>query len=203
MIAVEHLERELDEPLSADDRADALCSLGEMLGDLGDAKAVDALTEAVALLRVLGDDGELCATLSSLAEQELRRANAVDAARHQREALRFATEAAMPQLIACAFILAARLAEPAGADEMALRLHALADAMLEEIGFTLVPSDQALSDEVLERIRLRFGEERYGALTISGRQLDLQTAIGLAEEIFERTIERAGDSSNGSPSAVR
>ena len=108
----------------------------------------------------------------------------------------------MPQLIACAFILAARLAEPGGADEMALRLHTLADAMLEEIGFTLVPSDQALSDEVLERIRLRFGEERYGALTISGRQLDLQTAIGLAEEIFE-TIERAGDSSNGSPSAVR
>ena len=152
----------LDEPLTV--RAipaeghNLVPALTSFVGRAADIDDIRRLARAGHVVTVVGPGGMgktrlvVWATLASLAEQELRRANAVDAARHQREALRFATEAAMPQLIAGAFILAARLAEPAGSDEAALRLHALADAMLEEIGFTLFPSDQALSDEVLERI---------------------------------------------------
>ncbi len=186
--AADHLRRELDEPQSPADRANILGTLGEVLGDLGDPGNIDALTEAVALDRQLGDDGGLCGDLSSLAEQELRRGDTVNAARHQREGLRLAAELATPVPTASAFIIAARLAEPTGFGEAALRLHAAADVLLEEVGFSLLPSDQALSDEMRSRLLVQFGQERDDSLTAAGRQLDLHAAMELAEEVFERTI---------------
>jgi predicted ATPase/class 3 adenylate cyclase len=187
-LAAQHLADELDEPLSVRDRADVMATRGEVLGDLGDPEGVDELTEAVALNRVLGDGAGLAGVLSSLAEQELRRGDVVNAARHQREALHLAAELALPMPIACAYIIAARLAEPAGFVETALRLHGKADAMLEEIGFALFPSDQALSDGMRERIRLQLGRERCDELTSSGRELGLHPAIELADEVFAETI---------------
>jgi hypothetical protein len=188
-LAVDHLRGELDEPLSVHDQVEVLGTLGEVLGELGDPGGVDALSDAVALSRALGGDAGLCGVLSSLAEQELRRGDAASAARHQREGLHLAAELGIPMPIACALVIAARLAEPAGWDETALRLHGKADAILEEIGFSLFPSDQALSDAMRARIRLRLDQERYDAATSSGRDLALDGAIELADEVFARVID--------------
>jgi tetratricopeptide (TPR) repeat protein len=188
-LAAEHLKAELEEPLSARDRADVLSSLGEVLGELGDPESVAALSEAAALSRELDDDAGLCGVLSSLAEHELRRGDTASAARHQLEALHLAAELAIPMPIACAFIIAARLAEGAGFAETALRLHAKADAMLEEADFVLFPTDQALSDGMWARIRLQLDEEHYEVATSSGKDLALHRAIELADEVFARTIE--------------
>jgi hypothetical protein len=58
--------------------------------------------------------------------------------------------------------------------------------ILEEAGWVLVPSHQALSDAMRDRIRLELGQERYDNLTGSGRELGLQAAIELADEVFAR-----------------
>jgi predicted ATPase len=187
-LAADQLPSELDEPLAVLDRSDVLSTLGEVLGDLGDPGAVDPLTEAVGLLRTLDDEAALTGVLSSLAEHELRRGDVSSAARHQREALHLAAELAAPTPIACAFILAARLAEPAGFPETALRLHAAADVLLEDVGFALFPPDQALSDEMRERTRRQLGQERYDTLTRSGRELSLHAAVELADEVLAQTI---------------
>jgi hypothetical protein len=186
--AAEGLRRELDEPLSVEERANVLSNLGEVLGELHDPGAIEVLSECLALSRTVGDDGGVGAALASLAEHELRRGDTSSAARHQLEALHLAAEMAIPVLIANSFILGARLAEPVGLGETALRLHAAADVMLAEAGFGLVPSDQALSGAMRERVRLQLGDERYDESTSSGRQLELHAAIELAEDVFATTI---------------
>jgi predicted ATPase/class 3 adenylate cyclase len=185
----EDLRRELDEPLSNFDRGAVLSSLGEVLGELGAPGAIDVLAQSAELSRQLGDDGALCASLSSLAEHELRRGATSSAARHQLEALRLGAEMATPILVAISFILAARMAEPAGSPDAAVRLHAIADVMLAEAGFTLMPSDQALSDAMYERARLALGDERYEAECAAGCELTLPQAIELAESVFTLVIE--------------
>jgi len=138
-LAVDHLRAELEQVATGMDRADILSNLGEALGELGDPECVAALAECVGISRQLGDHGGLCAALASLAEHELRRGDVADAAAHQLECLRLAAELATPVAIANSFILAARIAEPMGSGEAALTLHALADVMLAEAGFALMP----------------------------------------------------------------
>lgn len=185
----DRLRRELDQPMPRWDRSSLLTNLGEVLGELGDRGAIAALAESAELSRSLGDDGGVCGSLSSLAEHELRQGNAADAARHQLEALRIGAEMATPVIIANSFILAARMAEPAGSPGAALRLHAVADLLLAEAGFSLFPSDQALSDAMRERARLELGNERYAAESAAGRELALPAAIELAEVVFTSLLD--------------
>jgi predicted ATPase/class 3 adenylate cyclase len=187
--AADHLRRELDELLSVSERADILVNLGEVLGDLGDPGAIDVLARSAEASRDLGDDGALCGTLASLAEHELRQGATTNAARHQLEALRLAAEMATPIVIACSFILAARMAEPSGSPDAAVRLHAIADVQLAEAGFALLSSDQALSDAMYERARLALGDVRYEAECAAGRELALPQAIELAETVFTNLID--------------
>ena len=63
--------------------------------------------------------------------------------------------------------------------------------MLEEAGFALMPSDQALSDEMHERLRGELGEEQCAAVITAGRQLDLPAAMELAEHVFADAMKRA------------
>ena len=49
--------------------------------------------------------------------------------------MRLGAELGIPLLTACGTILAAGMAQPRGLDAIAVRLHAAADVMLEEIGF--------------------------------------------------------------------
>jgi len=189
-LAVDHLRSELEQVATGMDRADILSNLGEALGELGDPECVAALAECVGISRQLGDHGGLCASLGSLAEHELRRGDVANAAAHQLECLRLAAELATPVAIANSFILAARIAEPMGSGDAALALHALADVMLDEAGFALMPSDQALSDEMHERLRGELGEEQCAAVIAAGRQLDLHAAMELAEHVFADAMKR-------------
>ena len=165
-----------------------------MLGDLGDAGTIDALTEAVALIRELGDDGELSATLSSLAEHELRRNDVSAAARHQRESLHLAAELAMPQVIAGCSIIAARLrrARRIRRDRTPSPTQ-WRTACSRKIWLRPLPvgsSTERLSQMREPRLRLRLGPERYDILTNEGRQLELHDATALAENVFDLAIAR-------------
>ena len=195
--AVADLRRELAEPVNAEDRSALLSNLGEVLGELGDPGALDALAESAQLARDIGDDGGLSGSLSSLAEHELRRGDTSNAARHQLEALRIGAEMATPVVIANSFILAARMAEPAGSPEAALRLHSVADVLLAEAGFSLFPSDQALSDAMHRRVRMALGDARYDAESAAGRDLALPQALELAETVFTPASSRHECASRG------
>ena len=138
----------------------------------------------VHLTRTLDDDALLCVALSSLAEHDLRGGDTAAAARHQRESLHLAAELAIPIPIACALIIAARLAEQKGVDETAVRLQAAADDMLDEAGFELLPSDRALSDDMLSRARERLDGGRFATLTREGQELSLHRRIELADDVL-------------------
>ncbi len=185
-VAADHLRTELEEELTDLDRVDILVTLGEVQGERGQADAVAVLTEAVDLLRQGVPDGVLAAALGSLAEHELRAGAEAVAARHQQEAMYLAAELSAPIILGSAFVLAARLAEPFGLVETAIRLHGAGDVLYEDAGFELVTGDQALSDALRTRVLAQLGPERVGALTQEGRALDRQDAIALAEEVFGR-----------------
>jgi hypothetical protein len=93
---------------------------------------------------------------------------------------------AFPGLLGRAFVIAARLAERLGVEDAAIRLHGAAEVLYEEVGFVLLPSDQALSDAMRARVRQRLGAERVDALTREGRALDRDAAMALADEVFGR-----------------
>ncbi len=180
-----HLRADLDLPISPFDRADALFSLGEVLGQLGHPDTRDILGEVVTFLRASGDDGSLCAALSSLAEHDLRSGDVVAAAHHQRESLHLAADLGWPTATAFGLILAARMAAQLGTDDDAVRLHAAADPLLEEAGFSLLPTDQALSDAMRDEVRGRIGDERYDHLDQEGRRSSLHDSIETAERTFD------------------
>jgi hypothetical protein len=184
--AAEHLRAELTADLADVDRADTLLSLGEVEGERGEADAVAVLGQAVELLRRSPPDGVLAAALSSLAEHDLRADDDVAAARDQQESMYLAAELALPGLLGSAFVIAARLAERLGVEDAAIRLHGAAEVLYEEVGFVLLPSDQALSDAMRARVRQRLGAERVDALTREGRALDRDAAMALADEVFGR-----------------
>jgi hypothetical protein len=88
------------------------------------------------------------------------------------------------ELTAFSFILAARIAAGFGHHQTAVRLHAAADPMLGDVGFRLLPQDQALSDEMRSRARDHLGPDRYETLVEEGRQLSRLQALELAEDVF-------------------
>ena len=75
-------------------------------------------------------------------------------------------------------------------DESAVRLHAAADLIPEEVGFELWPSDRALSDEMRTQALTHLGADRYTALDQEGRNLDAQRAIQLADQLLEQAAAR-------------
>jgi len=54
-----------------------------------------------------------------------------------------------------------------------------------------MPSEQALSDEMHERLRGGLGAEQCAAAIAAGRQLDLHAAMELAEQVFADAMTRA------------
>ena len=148
------------------------------------------MREVVELARTLEDDGLLCTALAELAEQDLRRGDSRAAAMHQRESLQLAAELGAGVVTAFAFILAARIAAGFGHHQTAVRLHAVADPMLGDIGFKLLPQDQALSDEMHRQAQDQLGPDRFAALVQEGRQLSRLQALELAEDVFAMATSR-------------
>ena len=179
------LEKELMEPLNPVDRADTLITLSLVMSEMGDPATIDVSREVVELARTLEDEGLLCNALSDLAEYDLRRGDSRAAATHQREALQLAAELGGGVATAFSFIVAARIAAGFGDLQTAVQLHAVADPMLGDAGFNLLPQDQALSDEMRSRAEDHLGPERYATLVQEGRDLSRLQAVELAEEVFD------------------
>ena len=109
------------------------------------------------------------------------------AARHQKEAMRLSTELEVPIVTGFALVLAARIAQPAGLDAAAVRLHAAADILFEELAFRLLPDDQALSDTVLAAARTNLGDA-FDAEVVAGRALARPEVVAEADAVFDAAM---------------
>jgi hypothetical protein len=70
--------------------------------------------------------------------------------------------------------------------EVAVRLTAKAEALLEETGLALYPTDRQLAQHLQAAARARLGAARCSAAYLAGRALDLDAAIAIADGVLER-----------------
>lgn len=186
-LAEQELRTDLARPLPADRRAILLVEMGLVSLTQGAATTREYLAEAAVLAEQIGDVVTRMDVLSSLAEIELRDGDTAVAARHQQEAMHLSAELDVRRFTGLALVLAARMAQPAGFDAVAVRLHAAADALFEEVDFKLLPGDRALSDAVLVAARTNLGDA-FDAEVSAGRALALADVIAAADEVFELAI---------------
>ena len=185
------LQAELAEPLTLPERAASLIELAMVRQDMGDSSTRELLREATSISVDL-DDAVGCAfALNNLAEHDLRAGDFADAAVHQMEAMRLSAELGLSLVTAFSFILAARLAQTHGDHQIAVRLHAAADVILEESGVDLLPSDRELSNATLAAARAELGPSFEHEVDV-GRGLPLADALALAEQLFA-TIQQSAD----------
>ena len=190
--AVGALDHDLGRPLPPSVRAGVLVDRALVGQALGDGATRAHLAEAVALAEVAGDQVVRTYALNNLAEEELRDGDVPAAAEHQGEALRLSAELDIPLITGFSLVLAARMAQPAGRDATAVRLHAAADALFEGQDFDLLPDDRALSDAMLESARATLGDGGFAAEVATGRALDLPHLLVAAEEVFDEARHRIG-----------
>jgi predicted ATPase/class 3 adenylate cyclase len=160
-----------------------LAMVRQQLGSL--ESALELSSEVSRMARDLGDYVLLTQSLSNSAEYALRDGHVAEAARYQREALELAAEFHQPVVVAFGTIIAARIAEPIGLLDAAVRLQAAADRILEEVEFVLFADDRHLSDEMLARARAQLGDERFAHLEADGRLIPVDQIVGLANEVFD------------------
>jgi hypothetical protein len=182
--ATRRVEEELQQTSDVTARADALWWLSMLRNALEEGDEIALATEAIELSRQTGDYVALVGSLCAAAEYTIRVNDDLAAATYQREALRLSAELGIDIYTAFAFIIAARLAHDRKQVDTAVLLHASADVILERIGFTLMPDDRQLSNEMLANAWSELGETRYVALETEGRTLSLDRGVALADEVF-------------------
>ena len=177
----DRIEREMRTAPDASTRADGLWWLSMVRNALGEGDEIALATEAVELSRESGDYVALVGALCAGAEYALRAEDEVLAATYQQEAMRLSAELKIDVYLAFSFILAARMAQDRAQPEAAVELHSAADVILERIGFTLMPDDRQLSDEMLAAARGAVGGARARELETQGRALPLDQAVEMAD----------------------
>ncbi len=185
--AEQELRTNLARALPPSVRASVLVDLGLVDQALGAASTREILSEAATIAEQCGDVLTHMYVVNNLAETELRDGETANAARHQRDAMRLSAELDVPLVTGFALVLAARMAQPAGLDAAAVRLHAAADAIFEELDFRLLPDDQTLSDAVLAAARANLGDAFDGEVA-AGRALALADVVAAAEVVFEAAM---------------
>jgi hypothetical protein len=158
---------------------------------LSSPDALRLADEVSGMARDIDDYVLLAQSLSNCAEFALREGDPIASARYQREALTLAAEVPLPLVLAFGTVIAARIAEPIDLVDAAVRLHAAADRMLEELEFVLFADDRELSNEMLDRARARVGDDRYRELEAEGRALPVERVIFLAIEVFNQVAPPA------------
>jgi predicted ATPase len=186
--AESELRSVLERPLPPARRVDALLALALVSQTRGDSSARDYLSEVVEITERSEDHTGRMAALNNLAEDELRCGEVAAAAGHQRDSLRLSVELGLPLFTAFGLILAGRIAQPFGLDAVAVRLHAAADAVLDDQGFALLSDDRALSDAMLAATRATLGDDGFAAELAAGRVLDLPELLRTADEVFEQAM---------------
>ena len=189
--ATRRVEEELQQTSDLTAKADALWWLSMLRSALGEGDEIALATEAIELSRKTGDYVALVGSLCAAAEYTIRVNDDIAAATYQREALRLSAELGIDIYTAFAFIIAARLAHDRKQNDTAVLLHASADVILERIGFTLMPDDRQLSNEMLADAWSELGETRYVALETEGRSLSVDRGVALADEVFNQVAPPA------------
>ena len=184
----DRIEREMRTAPDASTRADGLWWLSMVRNALGEGDEIALATEAVELSRESGDYVALVGALCAGAEYALRAEDEVLAATYQQEAMRLSAELKIDVYLAFSFILAARMAQDRAQPEAAVELHSAADVILERIGFTLMPDDRQLSDEMLAAARGAVGGARARELETQGRALPLDQAVEMADGVFAQIM---------------
>jgi hypothetical protein len=148
------------------------------------------LREAAVIADELDDHVLRMTILNNLAEQEFRDGELAIAATHQWEAMCLSAELGVPVITAFGLVLFARMAQPAGLDALAVRLHAAADVLLDDCGFELIPDDRVLSDAMLRAARQQLGSD-YETHWKAGRALPLPEAMAAAEAVRTTMMRNA------------
>ena len=187
--AEEAVLADLGRPGSVVERGDLLVDLAMVRTALGQEGSVDILREVAAVAEEVDDHVAQMTALNNLAETELRERDIAMAAEHQRSAMRLSAELGVPVFSAFGLILAARIAQLLGLDEMTVRMHAAADVLLAECAFQLNVDDRELSDAALHAARERLGE-RYEVEEAAGRAMVLADALAAAEQVFDQAGAR-------------
>ena len=187
--AEEAVLADLGRPGSLMERGDLLVDLAMVRTALGEEGSVEILREVAAVAEELDDHVAQMTALNNLAETELREGDIARAAEHQRAAMRLSAELGVPVFSGFGLILAARIAQLLGLDEMTVRMHAAADVLLEECAFQLNVDDRALSDAALRAARDRLGA-RYEVEETAGRAMALTDALAVAEDVFDQAGAR-------------
>jgi predicted ATPase/class 3 adenylate cyclase len=190
--AVSLMEAELAAAPDARDRADSMMLLAGLLNELGEDTGLALLAEAVDAAREHDDHGLLVAALSESAEMRLRKGDVRAAAGYQKQALQLGRELGSEIIAAFSMIVAARIVEPRGDAVQAVQLHGAADAILDEVGFRLLPGDRALSDSMLDHARVTLGDELFDRQTAAGRAMCIDDTIRLTDALLENAIDDLG-----------
>lgn len=181
-IAREALERDLSDR----GRARMFNLLGTALGALGDLDgAWSALEQELELNRQAGYDAAVSASHGNLAETALRLGDLEQAAYHQARCLDLALVQGSTTMVAFSLIVASRLAGTLEQWEVAIRLHARAEVLLEETGLTLYADDQRESDRLLADAHEALGAERFREALAAGRSAAVPEAARSASHVFE------------------
>jgi predicted ATPase len=182
-------KRVIGQPISLRGRARMFNQLGIASVGLDDLdQALSAFEEEVDAYRQLGDEVYEATAQGNLAEIALIRNDYAAAARHQRACCRLALQLGMPVMVAFSLIVAARIAAVNENWVSAAELHAQADVLLQRTGIVLYESDRKASEQMLGRVRLHLGEDRYASAQATGRNMNLMAASDLADSVFGELV---------------
>jgi hypothetical protein len=151
------------------------------LGDL-DAAAT-AFRESLAVAPERGD-AFVAIAHGNLAEMALRMNDLPTAAVHQRMSLALGLQLGLPLMLAYSMIVAARIEASERRWSTAARLHARADAVLEESGIQLFQDDRIESEAMLAEAREHLGADTFSKECAEGRSMSLADGANLAVEVF-------------------
>ena len=144
--------------------------------EVGDYDAArDANERNLDELRALGAEDSCRIPLNNLAEIALRVGDRREAARCQLESLEIALTFGSMHVVAFSLIVAARLRRD---DPMiATTFQTAADSLLADLGYSMLPSDRQLSDDLLDHAATRLGPPAFDQARRAGAELPIEQAV--------------------------
>jgi tetratricopeptide (TPR) repeat protein len=158
------------------------------LGD--DVQARESSRKSLAGRRVAGSIEDVMIDYCNLAETAMRCDDLADASQQQTLALTIAQQLGSELVVAFSAIIAARLAATAERWTEATHLCAHASATLRRNNTPLYPSDQAITDLLLENAKHALGPDAFAQHCAEGESSDMSDAIILTESILAEFASR-------------
>ncbi len=179
--AIEHLAKSLTLFRQLDDHVGtyiSLYNLAEAATTRGDYEEAQKLhEESLTLKRAQGDEWSIANSLMSLAILARLKGNGQRAINLIQEGLALFKKIGDRTNVAFCLLEFSAIAAMQGQSQVAVRLYAVADLLLEDLGYPRDHADRTESEHPLATARLRMGEVRFKAAWEMGRALTLDQAI--------------------------